>query len=316
MKWRRTATLTILGLLITLPLQADWVWSPETGWVNTKYKGSTTSRGLQARGEALLEKKEYSKAAEAFQNIEQMHPDSPEGEEALFLAGNAHLEARRYDRAHDCFNRFLDRYPASDRIREVVDREYKIALALLQPETKSFIGFRLVSSKQLALEILRRVIATIPYGQHADEAQLTIANYYFREKFYFEAQTEYRELRKKYPQSAWTHFSLYQIGRCDEALFEGVKYDTSPLESAQKSFEEYLRVAPEGNHLAEVNRRLIRINKILAEKELTIARFYLQRKRYRTARIYLEAVLSKYPQAPTSAEARRLLSKTKPAANR
>jgi len=55
---------------------ADWVWDPESGWLDTSEPVTDSDRGLYRHARALFVRGEYAAAAEAFAQVQAGFPDS------------------------------------------------------------------------------------------------------------------------------------------------------------------------------------------------------------------------------------------------
>ncbi|MBI4614732.1 MAG: outer membrane protein assembly factor BamD [Planctomycetes bacterium] len=293
------------------PAAADWIWTPENGWVNTSYGGREAVGTRLDEARALQSAGRHAEAAELYSSVlEEAEPGSWT-EEALFQAGESDYQAGNYYRAHINFERLLTEYPATPRLTAVMEREYRVGSALVRGEKKKELFWPIeIASKEEGVEILRQVVELYPLGEFADDARFTIANYYFQEGRFLEAMEEYRALREEdeYKNSEWREVALFQIARCQEAPYEGPRYDVTPLKEAVETYRNYQAEAPEGSKVPEARAREKEIALELAKNDFLVAKWYLQWDRPKAAAVLLREIVELHPDAPEAEEARELLS--------
>ena len=306
----RSVGMAVVFLLLGGVVQADWVWTSDGGWVNLGYGGRARAEPLMGEGRALYEKERYAEASAVFR---QLLTDVPNGkwlEEALFYAGQTEYALGRYYQAHFHFDRLLVEFPATRRLRTVIEREYRIGQALVRGETRQVLGMIEVGDRSLGAAILRRVLERYPLGEYADDARFTIANHDFQQGRYLEAIEEYKLLREddQYRGSEWREIALFQIARCQEAPYEGPDYDPTPARAALESYRLYEREAPEGSRVQESRERRAGLEHDLAESDYRRALWYLDRGYPQAASVFLFGLIERYPTTPRVSEAKALLT--------
>lgn len=306
-----TKNLLPLALLVLAAtgLADDWVWTPESGWTNRRYAGRATVGPAFDEAKALHDAGRHEEAARSFDRVLASQPVGRLREDTLFYAAESNYESGRLYRAHLLYDQLLNEFPGTRQIRTVAEREYRIGMRIVRGQSEEALLFK-VSSKEEGVEILRRVLDRYPSGELADDARFTIANFYFEEGRYLEALEEYKSLREDdgFRDSEWRDVALFQIARCEEAEYQGPSYDTSVIEKAERTYEEYERADPEGSRITESKERRGQIGDDLAEADLIKARWYLQWDRPQAARVYLRDILELHPQSRWAEEASELLS--------
>lgn len=296
-------------LLAASTAWADWIWTPESGWVNTKYAGRGTAGPIFRQAKDQFDAGRHAEAAVGFERLLETGVSGRIREDALYYAAESHFEAGNYYKAHVHYELLLEDYPGTERIRQVAEREYRIGQALVQGEKKEFLILFEVSDPETGVEILRNVLDRYPTGEYADDARFTIANFYFQDGRFDEALEEYKVLREsdEFKNSEWRHVALYQIAKCQEADYQGPRYDTSAIEESRKSYAEYEKEDPSGSRIADSRARRAQIDLDLATSDLRKARWYLQWGRPQAAAVFLRDVIDLYPGTEPAREARELL---------
>lgn len=305
-------TLAALAILIasTSPAAAQWVWSPESGWVNRRYVGDATVGKLLERAHSAERAKLPAKAAEAYQELATKFPNATKARDALFAAAEQSYKAKRWLEADERYQRYLLRHGRDERALLIGKRRYDIGRRLVLGQTKS-------GSREQGARILRDLISAAPEkptqridrDEVIDDAMFALGGYYLREEKWSDAERTYRQLRKIYPTSEWSAAALEQLARAQQGRSKGAAYDARKAEQARKNFEKVEKRAPEGTKRKETARQeASKLSETLATKDLETAKFYLTRGRKRAAAIYLRAVIQKYPGTQAAREAKALLA--------
>jgi TolA-binding protein len=151
-----------------------------------------------SRAEVLLERGEYSRAYDKFNNIYKHHPEYSRSPEALFLAGEIlHLYL---DRENEALLAFL-----------LVERDYPDREESYRAQYRSaeIIKYRLKDFDR-ALPVFQKLLE----NELADGArvQYEIADTYFRQNKLEQARIEFEYLVKTYPQTPLLPEVLFRIG--------------------------------------------------------------------------------------------------------
>ena len=165
-----------------------------------------------------------------------------------------------------------------------------------------------------SLETLER---RFPFGRYAEQAQAELIYAYYR-NFEFEAARSAAErFISLHPRHPHTSYAYYLRGLAaftdDSGLFS--RYFTSDLskrdiEPAQQSFEdlgEFLARYPDSPYVPHAKQRMIYLKNILAQHEIYVANFYMERKAYIAAVGRARYVLEHMPNTPQVHEALSIL---------
>mgnify|MGYP001159428458 CR=1 FL=1 len=165
-----------------------------------------------------------------------------------------------------------------------------------------------------SLEILER---RFPFGRYAEQAQAELIYAYYR-NFEFEAARSAAErFIDLHPRHPHTSYAYYLRGLSaftdDSGIFS--RYFTSDLskrdiEPAQQSFEdlsEFLARYPKSPYASHARQRMIYLKNILAQHEIYIANFYMERKAYVAAVGRARYVIEHMPNTPQVPEALSIL---------
>jgi outer membrane protein assembly factor BamD len=148
---------------------------------------------------------------------------------------------------------------------------------------------------QIAIDKLRMIKNRFPYAKEAATAQLRIGDVFFMQEAYGEASAAYEAFRDLYPKHPKVSYALLRIGKSFES-------------DIPEAFQEYLNRFPSGAEHKEASQSIVRIRGRQAEKELSIALFYLKRGEREAARKRLVKIEKFFPDTDASRKAREKLS--------
>lgn len=148
-------------------------------------------------------------------------------------------------------------------------------------------------------EALRRyteVKNKFPYSNYATKSELAIADVYFKQESYPEAQVSYQAFRELHPKHPQVEYVLFRIGLSYfNQLPSTLDRDLSLANEAIEGFDELIRQFPDSQYTKEAVAKKTDTLKMLAGKEEYIAAFYFKREMYDSALSRFETLISKYP---------------------
>jgi outer membrane protein assembly factor BamD len=135
-----------------------------------------------------------------------------------------------------------------------------------------------------------------PYSNFATKAELAIADVYFKQESYPEAQVSYQAFRELHPKHAQTDYVIFRIGLSYfNQLPSTIDRDLTIAHEAISSFDELMKKFPDSQHVNEAAEKKLSTVKMLAEKEDYIAFFYFKREMFDSALPRYEGLIAKYP---------------------
>jgi outer membrane protein assembly factor BamD len=159
-----------------------------------------------------------------------------------------------------------------------------------------------------------------PFSGYATLAELRIADAYFAQDKYLEAIDSYKLFLKFHP----THAEVvngYASYKICQSYFEQIpsdwfmippsyEKDQGATRDALRELNSFMRTFPQSPHLAKVKTLYRKALRKLADHELYVARFYLDRDKPKATILRLEALLQKSPAAGADPEVMLLLGQT------
>ena len=159
-----------------------------------------------------------------------------------------------------------------------------------------------------------------PFSKYAAYAELRIADTHFAEEKYAEAVSAYRIFLRGHPthpevERGYVNFRIcvaYVHQMPDDWALAPPAYekDQSTAQDALRELRDFVERFPKSRYLARARRRLHSVLRRLADHELYVARFYLDRDKPRAAAGRLEGLLQEYPEAGTDPQVLLILGET------
>jgi outer membrane assembly lipoprotein YfiO len=312
---RRIILVIILfsGIFIT-PCYPYWIWTPQSGkWINPKNLPKPTPKEQFAYAMEFYQAKKYKEAMREFNKLLTVFPKSFEASESQYYLGVVLEERGSIYEAFLAYQKVIDKYPFSERIQEINEREYKIAEQFMAGAKRKALGVTLPVETP-AVEILTKVIENSTYGPLAPKAQYKLGLVLKELQRYYEAEDAFNKVIANYPSSEWVEPSQFQIASCRAAVSRGPDYDQGAMQEAKEKFEEFVKEHPDAVLSQEAEKNIGILRDKEAAASFHIAVFYEKQKAYPAARIYYNDCIENYADtswAAKAAERLQLLEKMK-----
>lgn len=297
-----TIVVIFLGLSV-MPAYPYWIWTPKTGkWINPKGQVKPTPQEQFEFAKSFYEEKKYEDAKREFKKLLKKYPKSFEASESQYYLGLTEEARGNLYEAYIAFQKVIDKYPFSERIQEIIEREYKIAESFMSGEKRKGVAVTLPVENP-AIEILSKVIENSSYGPLASGAQYKLGLLLKGLLRYYEAEEAFNKVLSNYPDSEWASPAKFQLASCRAALSRGSDYDQGATQEAKEQFEEFVREHPEATLSREAEKNINKLREKEGESNYNIARFYEKQKAYESAKIYYNDTVNNYPESIWAAKA-------------
>ena len=134
-----------------------------------------------------------------------------------------------------------------------------------------------------------------PDRSYDADIMLRIADTYYGEEKYAEAQVEYRAFINFHPVHRDASYAQYQVGMCSYQEITTIDRDPALTRTALKEFQALLTKYPGSPYEEEATKYITICRDKLAEYELYVGRFYHKKGSYLAAVGRLEKLLKDYP---------------------
>lgn len=286
---------------------AFWVWTPETNqWVNPKYTVKDTPSEQLEYALTFFHVREYKEAIQELRKLITHYPRAREAAEAQYYIGYSWEQMGNPSEAFKNYQEVIDKYPFSERSAEIVQKQYDIALELLEGRlqgkqgvlAKTFSG-----TDSSAVDMFKAVIKNAPYGKLAAPSRYKIGLYFLENAMYQEARDEFEKAMNDYPESEWAKAAKYQIAVCDSKRSTDAPYDQKITQAAVKEFKDFVENYPDAELSPQAKEQIQGLRDKEAESNLHIAQFYEKNEKYESAKIYYQMIVDEFPNSRWTAKA-------------
>ena len=296
-----SVALFILGVSFS-PAYAYWIWTPKTNkWINPRSAVKPTPKEQFEFAKSLYDAKNYEEAKREFRKLLKVYPKSQEAAESQYYLGRLEEDRANFYEAYQAYQKVIDKYPFSERIQEIIEREYKIGETFMSGEKRKALGMTLPVENP-AIEIFTKVIENSTYGPLAPKAQYKLGLALKGLLRYYEAEEAFNKVISNYPDSEWAPAAKFQIAECRSSVSRSPDYDQGASHEAKQKFEEFVKEHPDAVLSQQAEQNIHQLNEKEAEANYKTALFYEKQKAYESARIYYNDIINNYPQSPWSAK--------------
>jgi outer membrane assembly lipoprotein YfiO len=280
-----------------------WIWTPKSGkWVNPKNEPKGNPKDQFDYAKSLLDGKKYEDARKEFKKLLKAYPKSFEASEGQYYLGVIEEALGNLYEAYLAYQKVIDVYPFSERIQQLIEKEYKIAEAFMRGEKRKALGL-VLPVENPAIEIYQKVIDNSTYGPLAPKAQYQLGLVLKSLQRYFEAEEAFNKVLTNYPESEWREPAQFQIAVCRQAVSRSADYDQGSMQEAKDKFQQFVNEHPDAVLSKEAEKSIDQLIDKEAEANFNVARFYEKQNNPQSAKIYYNEIIAKAPESTWAAQA-------------
>ena len=275
---------------------AYWIWTPKSGkFINPKYAAKESPQKQLDWAMSFFESEDYKRAITEFEKLLKHYPLSKLASRAQFHLAAAYEKMGEHYRAFENYQQVIDKYPYTEKVEEIIEREYRIANLFYSGRKAKILGLALLPARHKAIEIFAKVVENSPYGEYAPLAQYKLGECYMQMKDYINAALAFKKIIENYPKSPLIDDAKYKIAMCAANAATGPEYNEEDTDKAIKEFNDFVRRYPDSQMEKEARHFIDKLENQKAENHFNIARFYERQSNLDSAIIYYEEILHKYP---------------------
>jgi outer membrane protein assembly factor BamD len=298
------ASVVITIICHPMAVSAYWVWTPETGkWVNPKYAVRDTPEEQFDAAIGHYKSGDHKRAIAEFQKLLNYYPKSELAPSAQYYIGRVYEDMREYYAAYLAYQKTIEQYPFTEKVDEIVEREYRIGNLFLTGQKAKLLGVAILPALDKAVEIFENIVKNAPYGTHGPLAQFKIGQAYKRDGNFEEAIIAFQKVLDSYPDSELVDDAKYEIAYCTYKASLKPHYDQTPTDVAIKQFEEFATRYDDPELSQEAESALLALREKKAKSLFEIAEFYERQKQYKSALVYYGEILEKFSDTATAMRA-------------
>ena len=162
-----------------------------------------------------------------------------------------------------------------------------------------------------AIEIFTRVRDEYPLNPIALMAELGIADSYFENEQYIDAEVAYNSFVELHPTNPNVPYAMFQLGMCHYHQMQTIDRDQTATQKARKEFERLMARFPQSKFAIMAEKNLREVKQRLAEHEFYIGEFYYRTKKYEAALKRFELIQREYANLGLDYKTNRFIEETK-----
>jgi outer membrane protein assembly factor BamD (BamD/ComL family) len=310
------------GLAILLPLLAVWtVWAAPPGefvwqdgqWVQQPPPNPDTPEGQLAMIRRDIDLGRFSQAVDAAKEFLKTHPGDSLREQAYDLAGHAEMRRGLYWQAYEFYDKLLKEFPSGSMVNRAVDREAEIAKAFLAGKKRLVLGFLWLDATSEGIDILQKIPQFVPGTVRAENALLTVADWYYEKDKAREAADAYDAYLRLFPYAPRAAFAEFRAAESMRKAYRGPAFEDTTLIEALQRFKAFAEHRPAAAAETRVDQIIKSIRADLAAKQLWIAQFYVRTDHEDSAAYYYRFIITEYGDTSCAQQARADLAELKKA---
>lgn len=300
------------------------------------------------KAEALFKEGKFAEAESAFKKVAKKFKKSEIREDALFMQAESAFQRQHYADAYDIVAVLLKEYPSSRYLDSISRRLFEIARIWLndpkvaqideiqqtnlqnpgerlpppapaEDKKQSAFALNLFDEKKPvfdpegnAIAALRAIWLNDPAGPLADDALMLSASHFARRSKWAEADNYFSLLREQYPNSPHVQKAFLLGSHVKLMSYEGAGYDGRRLEEARQLKETALRLFPEAEDRARLEKELAAIEEAEVARLWEQVRFYQRKRRDSAVGLYCHMLIDRYPNSSYAPQARQILNELGP----
>lgn len=171
----------------------------------------------------------------------------------------------------------------------------------------------------MAVEQLEELESRFPFGRYAVQTQLDLIYAYYRSLEYTAAAIQAERFIRQNPAHQDVDYAYYMKGLAHFSTDRGLlarilptspaERDIQPIKKAFSDFGQLLNKFPQSRYAKDAQHRMIYLRNLMAEHELIVARYYVERQAFVAVLNRAKTVMEDYPKTPAVAEAMALAIK-------
>ena len=301
--------LLVTAIVVLIPYRspAPLVYRPGEGWTYEPVGGEGKWQRMRAKdqldvAQAAFDKKDHGTALKAARRVVRAWPLSDYAPQAQYLVGRCYEARGQDEKAFAQYQKILEKYPKSENVKEVLERQYEIATRYLQGQWFKLWGYiPLYPSMDRTAVMFEKIVKNGPYSDVAPRAQLRVGAAREKQKQFPEAVKAYERAADRYAdRPVIAADALYRSGIAYRKQAATAEYDQSMAGKSIAAFTDFITLYPDDKRVSEARRIISSLKDEQARGNFSIAQFYEKRKRWSAARTYYNEVVNLLLDKPDS----------------
>lgn len=297
----------ILAPAMFAAAQQQYSLTEDDAWTLQAEPDPSTPEGQLALAKQMLARNDADRALELATQWIDTHERHPLLPEAYLLRGDARYAQADYYEALFDYEYVARVHTGSDVFVRALEREYDIARKFATGTKRKLWGMPILNASDTAEELLIRIQERLGGSRLAEQAGMTLADFYFARGDMTLAAEAYELFIENYPRSEQVDKAKQRVIAAHLAQFKGPQFDPAGLYEARLRLREMKRFDPVTAEQIGAEAIMMRIDESDAVKSLTTAKWYLKTGDYVSAEFLIRTLVQTYPRSVAAADALRLV---------
>jgi outer membrane protein assembly factor BamD len=256
-------------------------------------------------GQTAEKEGNIKRAIKAYKSLVKRHPKDALAPSALYRSAQLQEQLHNYTPAAEAFLQLVERYPSSPNFEPAIEAQFRIGEIYLNGKKLKVLGIPIASALDRAVTIFANVVRTAPYGKYTARAQFDIGLAREKQGANDAALQAYQAVVDKFPNEPIAVDAQYQIGYIWFTASQTGTKDAAAAANAKTAFQDFLFHYPKSEKAAQARANLEILEHKQTANSYKVAKFYDKQKYYRAAVIYYNEVIRQQPGSEESNEAKK-----------
>lgn len=297
----------LLGPAMFAAAQQEYSLTEDDAWTLVTEPDPATPEGQLAIARQALARNDADRAVELATQWIDAHERNALIPEAYLLRGDARVAQNELYEALFDYEYIARVHTASDVFVRALEREYDIARKFAGGTKRKLWGLPILDASDTAEELLIRIQERLGGSRLAEQAGMTLADFYFNRGDMTLAAEAYELFIENYARSEQIDKAKQRLIASHLALFKGPQFDPAGLYEARLRLRQMKRFDPVTAEQLGADAILMRIDESDASKTLVTAKWYLRTGDYVSAEFLIRSLVQTYPRSVAAADALRLI---------
>ncbi len=286
--------LVVLGGAV-FAVEQTWRLKDGQEWQKVDRQGDGAFMMAAAEAKQFVSTGKTGRAKKAFAKLKKDYPQLAGDDFDAYVKAELLYSRHKYIKASNAYDNFTEQYPQSPFYQSALQRQYQIATAFLAGYKRTvLLVFRLRTYDE-GTEIMNGIADRTGDAPLARDALTTLARSNEKRDAWHEAYLAWANVADRWPTGQIGEDALLGMARNLESDYRGPKFDSKVLESSKSYYSEFQKKYPDTAASIEVPQTMDRIEKQLAEKEMTVADYYARTGSFTAASLYYQMIIDDWP---------------------
>src|SRR5207247_1706200 len=256
-------------------------------------------------GQTAEKEGNIKRAIKAYKSLVKRHPKDAMAPSTMLRSAQLQEQVHNYTPAAEAFLQLVERYPSSPNFEPAIEAQFRIGEIYLNGKKLKVLGIPIASALDRAVTIFANVVRTAPYGKYTARAQFDIGLAREKQGANDAAIQAYQAVVDKFPNQPIAVDAQYQIGYIWFAAAQLGTNDAAAAGNAKTAFQDFLFHYPKSEKAPQARKDLDILEHKQTSNSYKVAKFYDKQKYYRAAVIYYNEVIRQQPGSKESSEAKK-----------